>query len=89
MPLERIYRIHVICFSQLRKSYLYCNLSEVTVDGKPLKSEAVLSLTSAKLKGAIDNFSSKEEISGFVTEKQHFSITANLNRNCDCRSQRK
>ena len=47
---------------------LYCNLSEVTVDGKDLKSEAVLSLTSSKLKGSIDNFSSKEEISSFVTE---------------------
>lgn len=52
----------------LLKMILYCNLSEVTVDGKDLKSEAVLSLTSSKLKGSIDNFSSKEEISSFVTE---------------------
>ena len=33
-----------------------------------MKSEAVLSLTSFKLKGAIDNFSSKEEFSNFVAE---------------------
>ncbi len=52
----------------LLKMILYCNLSEVTVDGKPLKSEAVLSLTSSKLKGSIDNFSSKEQISSFVAE---------------------
>ena len=52
----------------LLKMILYCNLSEVMVDGKPLKSKAVLSLTSSKLKGSIDNFSSKKEISSFVTE---------------------
>ncbi len=46
---------------------LYCNLSEVAVEGEPLKSEGILSLTSSKLKGAIDNFSSKEEVSSFVT----------------------
>ncbi len=52
----------------LLKMILYCNLSEVAVEGKPLKSEAVLSLTSSKLKGSIDNFSSKKAISIFVTE---------------------
>lgn len=52
----------------LLKMILYCNLSEVTVDGKPLKSEAVLSLTSSKLKGAVDNSSSEKEISDFVME---------------------
>ncbi len=52
----------------LLKMILYCNLSEVFVDGKPLESEAVLSLTSSKLKGAIDNSSSEEEISDFVLE---------------------
>ena len=40
----------------------------MTVDGKELKSEAVLSLTSAKLKGAIDSSSTKEEISDFIKE---------------------
>jgi hypothetical protein len=52
----------------LLKMILYSNLSEVTVDGKALKSEAVLSLTSAKLKGAIDNYSGAEMISNFVAE---------------------
>jgi hypothetical protein len=52
----------------LLKMILYCNLSEIAVEEKPLKSEAVLSLTSSKLRGSIDNFSSKEEISIFVTE---------------------
>ncbi len=49
---------------------LYCNLSEVIVDGKEIKSEAVLSLTSAKLKGAIDSSSTKEEISAFIQENK-------------------
>jgi hypothetical protein len=52
----------------LLKMILYSNLSEVAVDGKALKSEAVLSLTSAKLKGAIDNYSGEETISNFVAE---------------------
>ncbi len=54
----------------LLKMILYCNLSEVTVDGKEMKSEAVLSLTSAKLKGAINSSSTKEEISNFVKENK-------------------
>lgn len=49
----------------LLKMILYSNLSEVKVDGKPLKSEAVLSLTSAKLKGAIDTLSETEAIASF------------------------
>lgn len=52
----------------LLKMILYCNLSEVTVDGKPLKSETVLNLTSSKLKGAVNNSSSEKEISDFVME---------------------
>ncbi len=52
----------------LLKMILYCNLSEVAVDGMPLKSEAVLSLTSSKLKGAIDNFSDGEAVTDFVAE---------------------
>ncbi len=54
----------------LLKMILYCNLSEVIVDGKEIKSEAVLSLTSAKLKGAIDSSSTKEEISAFIQENK-------------------
>lgn len=54
----------------LLKMILYCNLSKVTVDEKALKSEAVLSLTSAKLKGAINSSSAKEEVSDFVKENK-------------------
>jgi hypothetical protein len=61
----------------LLKMILYCNLSEVTVDGKALKSEAVLSLTSSKLKGAVDNFSSDKVISSFVKEN-NFSASQKL-----------
>ena len=46
---------------------LYCNLSEVTTNGQKIKSEAVLCLTSSKLKGAI-NSSSTKDISHFFDE---------------------
>jgi len=49
----------------LLKMILYCNLSDVTANGKKIKSEAVLSLTSSKLKGAITSSSTKKEISIF------------------------
>lgn len=52
----------------LLKMILYSNLSEVSVDGKPVQGEAVLSLTSSKLKGTVDNFSSNEAISNFFKE---------------------
>lgn len=54
----------------LLKMILYCNLSEVEIDGNSLKSEAVLSLTSSKLKGGIDSFSRKEEISNFISKNK-------------------
>lgn len=54
----------------LLKMILYSNLSDVTVDGKPLQSEAVLSLTSAKLKGAIDGSSDETEIANFIAENK-------------------
>ncbi len=47
---------------------LYCNLSEVTANGQKIKSEAVLCLTSSKLKGAINSSSTKKEISHFFDE---------------------
>ncbi|MDQ4123497.1 MAG: hypothetical protein M3209_18835 [Acidobacteriota bacterium] len=62
----------------LLKMILYCNLSEVTVDGKELQSEAVLSLTSSKLKGSIDNLSAKEEIFNFVKENNISASQQNL-----------
>lgn len=61
----------------LLKMILYCNLSEVSVDGNLLKSEAVLSLTSSKLKDTVDNSSSDEMISSFVKEN-NFSASQKL-----------
>ncbi len=52
----------------LLKMILYCNLSEVTANGQTIKSEAVLCLTSSKLKGAINSSSTKKEISVFFDE---------------------
>ena len=52
----------------LLKMILYCNLSEVTVNGKKIKSKAVLNLTSAKLKGGITSSSTKKEMSTFFAE---------------------
>ena len=52
----------------LLKMILYCNLSEVTANGQKIKSEAVLCLTSSKLKGAINSSSTKSEISHFFDE---------------------
>ena len=52
----------------LLKMILYCNLSEVTANGINIKSEAVLCLTSLKLKGAISSLSDKKEITHFFDE---------------------
>ncbi len=52
----------------LLKMILYCNLSEVTANGQKIKSEAVLCLTSSKLKGAINSSSTKKEVSHFFDE---------------------
>jgi hypothetical protein len=52
----------------LLKMILYCNLSEVAANGQKIKSEAVLCLTSSKLKGAINSSSTKKEISHFLDE---------------------
>ena len=52
----------------LLKMILYSNLSEVTVNEKVLKSEAVLCLTSAKLKGAISSTSDATEFTNFFVE---------------------
>lgn len=54
----------------LLKMILYSNLSEVSVDGKTVKSEAILSLTSPKLKGSVDTSSSKEEIAKLFIENK-------------------
>lgn len=56
----------------LLKMILYCNLSEVTVNGIGTNSQAVLCLTSSKLKGSISSSSNKKEISAFF-EENNFS----------------
>lgn len=56
----------------LLKMVLYCNLSNVTVNGKKRKSEAVLCLTSTRIRGAITSKSTKQEISSFF-ESNKFS----------------
>ena len=52
----------------LLKMILYCNLSEVTANGSQVQSEAILSLTSSKLKGKIHSSSANKEITDFFTE---------------------
>lgn len=49
----------------LFKMILYCNLTEVKVNGVKIKSESVLCLTSSKLKGGITSSSTKSELSTF------------------------
>lgn len=49
----------------LLKMILYCNLSDVSANGKKIKSKAVLSLTSTKLKGSINSSSTKKEMTNF------------------------
>lgn len=49
----------------LLKMILYCNLSDVSANGKKIKSEAVLSLTSTKLKGSINSSNTKKEMTNF------------------------
>lgn len=51
----------------LFKMILYSNLSSVAVNGKKIKSEAILNLTSSKLKGAISSISSKKDIAQFFS----------------------
>ncbi|OIO99197.1 MAG: hypothetical protein AUJ97_09195 [Bacteroidetes bacterium CG2_30_32_10] len=58
----------------LLKMILYCNLIDVTANGKNLKSEAVLCLTSTKLKGGITSSSTKKEILTFF-EVNKFTTT--------------
>ncbi|MDR2836061.1 MAG: hypothetical protein LBV69_07715, partial [Bacteroidales bacterium] len=52
----------------LLKMILYSNLCEVSVDGVPMKSEAVLNLTSKKLVGNINSKCSGSERANFIFE---------------------
>lgn len=56
----------------LLKMILYCNLSEVTVDGNQLKSDRVLNLTSSKLNGTISSSNTQKDIIQFFL-KNNFS----------------
>lgn len=62
----------------LLKMILYCNLSEVTANGKKIKSEAILNLTSSKLNGAIASTSSKKEITQFFSENSFSNLQIKL-----------
>ncbi len=49
----------------LLKVILYCNLSEVKINGKKADCQAVLELTSSKLNGQINSAASKESVTDF------------------------
>ena len=62
----------------LLKMILYCNLSNVTANGKKIKSEAILKLTSSKLKGAISSICSKKDIAQFFSENNFTALQTKL-----------
>lgn len=62
----------------LLKMILYCNLSDVSANGKKIKSEAILSLTSTKLKGSITSLSTKKEISTFFEDNNFSTLQISL-----------
>jgi hypothetical protein len=49
----------------LLKMVLYCNLTDVKINGKKLSPKPVLKLTSENLSGRLSSNDSKEEISSF------------------------
>jgi hypothetical protein len=62
----------------LLKMILYCNLSQVEVNGSMMKSEAVLNLTSSKLKGCITTSSSSKELGAFFKENAFTQLQIDL-----------
>ncbi|MDO9153588.1 MAG: hypothetical protein Q7U47_07775 [Paludibacter sp.] len=54
----------------LLKLILYSNLSEVTVNGVKMESEAVLCLTSTKLIGGISSNGTKSELTKFLVDNK-------------------
>ena len=62
----------------LLKMILYCNLSDVSANGKKIKSEAILSLTSTKLKGSITSLNTKKEISTFFEDNNFSTLQISL-----------
>ncbi|PIX34772.1 MAG: hypothetical protein COZ21_00365 [Bacteroidetes bacterium CG_4_10_14_3_um_filter_31_20] len=57
---------------------LYCNLTEVTANGIKIKSEAVLCLTSSKLKGSISSNSTKSGLTKFFKVNNYSDIQIHL-----------
>lgn len=57
---------------------LYCNLSEVTANGKKTKSEAILNLTSSKLKGTITSSSTQKETTQFFADNNFSAVQTKL-----------
>ncbi|MDI9335836.1 MAG: hypothetical protein QM520_02220 [Gammaproteobacteria bacterium] len=62
----------------LLKMILYCNLSEVTINGNRINSEAVLNLTSSKIKGVIRSISSKKDITQFFSKNSFSALQIKL-----------
>ncbi len=52
----------------LLKMILYCNLSQTKMNGKSVRCEPILKMTSSKLKGEISSTSSDKAIENFCTE---------------------
>jgi hypothetical protein len=62
----------------LLKMILYSNLSDVTANGKKIKSEAMLNLTSPKLKGKISSLSLKKDMVQFFSENTFSALQIKL-----------
>jgi len=62
----------------LLKMILYSNLSDIKVNGKNIKSDPVLELTSTKLKGAINSKLSTKEIETFFATNNFNTVQKNF-----------
>lgn len=62
----------------LLKMILYSNLEDVKINGKKMKSEGILSLTSPKIKGSINSSNTKSEISEFFKKNKFTSIQISM-----------
>lgn len=54
----------------LLKMILYCNLSDAKANGRSIKHEPILKLTSLKLKGQIHSKSSDKEVANFLSDNR-------------------
>src|SRR5690606_4323217 len=62
----------------LLKMILYSNLEDVKINGKKMKSEGILSLTSPKIKGSINSSNTKSEISEIFKKNKYTSIQISM-----------